>query len=298
MNKTLIIYHRVDWDGYTSAAIAYMANPTSDFLGWNYGDTLPDVTNYEQVILVDLTISDRNDYTWMHNHADKLIWIDHHMNAVHSVNRPDVKGLRRNDIGACMLTWEYFFPNQPVHQHVSLCATYDVFRKDGKYATWDDAWKYQLVLGEYGPGWTKEEGDISCFLVGLARDFIKEQDNATSSRLLRGDMLEKQRADKEAELFKHAEYNTIDGVTYCILYAVGQPAMLIKSHLDNYAADAFLIVNPDPLPNGDYKVSVRVPEISNFDASAFCRQYGGNGHIKAAGCAMSEEQINSYKFVK
>lgn len=292
--KTIIIYHRVDWDGYTSAAIASMANPEADLLGWNYGDELPNVSSYNEVILVDLTISDKNDYTWMHENAHKLIWIDHHMNAINAVNRPDIKGIRRDGIGACMLTWEYFFNDRIHPDHVSLCATYDVFRKDSLYAHWDDAWKYQLALGEYGPGWSKEDGDVSRHLISIARDLIDDE-GYTWTTVLKGGMLERERADKEAELFKNAEYNTINGVTYCILYAIGQPAMLIKSHLDNYAADAFLIVNPDPLPNGDYKVSVRVPEISNFDASAFCRQYGGNGHIKAAGCAMSEEQINKYK---
>ena len=76
--KTLIIYHRVDWDGYTSAAVALRAFPKADLLGWNYQDDLPDVSAYDTVVLVDLTIAkvmpdNSRDYSWMHENADKLI---------------------------------------------------------------------------------------------------------------------------------------------------------------------------------------------------------------------------------
>lgn len=80
--NTIIIYHRVDWDGYTSAAIALKVYPNADLLGWNYYDPLPNVDKYDKVILLDLTISEKSDYTWMFENANKLIWIDHHSFAI------------------------------------------------------------------------------------------------------------------------------------------------------------------------------------------------------------------------
>lgn len=295
--KTIIIYHRVDWDGYTSAAVALRAFSKADLLGWNYGDPLPDTSDYDIVILVDLTISDKGDYSWMNENADKLIWIDHHIAAINAVNRPDINGLRRDNIGACVLTWEFFFPERLCPDHVALCGTYDVFRKDNFYAHWDSAWAYQLALSEYGPGWTKETGDRSLDFVNLALQFINEHDGHTWIRVLKGGQLEEERAAKEREIFESAEYRISSGVKYCIINAIGQPAMLIKNHLDAHAADVFIITDDHVVKsdeNGDYyKISVRVPEKSTFNAAAFCRKFGGNGHVKAAGCLMTKEQIKN-----
>lgn len=97
--KTVIVYHRVDWDGYTSAAVALRAFPKADLLGWTYGDQLPDTSDYDSVILVDLTIyttTDKGvkDYSWMYENASKLVWIDHHVSTILDVDRADIPGLR------------------------------------------------------------------------------------------------------------------------------------------------------------------------------------------------------------
>ena len=38
-------------------------------------------------------------------------------------------------------------------------------------------------------------------------------------------------------------------------------------------------------PSGSYKISVRTGE--GADASAICRNFGGGGHVRAAGCTMT-----------
>ena len=40
-------------------------------------------------------------------------------------------------------------------------------------------------------------------------------------------------------------------------------------------------------PSGTYKISVRTGEKAN--ASAICENFGGGGHVKAAGCTMTGE---------
>jgi nanoRNase/pAp phosphatase (c-di-AMP/oligoRNAs hydrolase) len=42
-----------------------------------------------------------------------------------------------------------------------------------------------------------------------------------------------------------------------------------------------------------YKISFRVPEKSQVDASHIARQFGGNGHEKAAGCIMTLEEFDN-----
>lgn len=291
-SDTLIIYHRVDWDGYTSGAVALKAMPNADILGWNYGDPLPDVSAYKTVILVDLTISDKNDYTWMHENANKLIWIDHHSNAISKITNTNIKGIRQDGIGACVLTWNYFFAGQELPPHVALIGTFDVFRKDGKFATWPNAWSYQLALNQYGPATTKKDADKR---VNLALRYIDEPPQITFKRIKIGEGLEEKRSQEEVKTFNNAQFVKHNGITICKLIADGQPAMLIKTNSDNHTADLFVIRSVEPLQSDQtkYKISLRVPERSNVDASKIARQFGGNGHEKAAGCLMTAEEFEN-----
>ena len=293
-SNTLIIYHKVDWDGYTSGAIALMAFPNANVYGWNYGDPLPNVSSYDTVVLVDLTISDKNDYTWMYDNADKLIWIDHHGNAISKVNEESIEGIREEGIGACVLTWNYFFPGQEIPAHIALCGTYDVFRKDGQYAEWSDAWSYQLALGKFGPGLTKT-GDQSVNHLKRALQFIEEPIHETMKRIEYGEQLEQDRSREEEKTFANAQFIQSNGITICKLVADGQPAMLIKTNSDNHTADLFAIRSTLPLKNDEtkYKISFRVPEKSQVDASHIARQFGGNGHEKAAGCIMTLQEFDN-----
>lgn len=291
-DRTLIIYHRVDWDGFTSAAVALMANPNAELFGWNYYDNVPNVDGYDKVILVDLTVAFNGDYSWMEKNANKLIWIDHHANAISNNKLSFIDGIREDGIGACALTWKYFFGGK-MPLHVSLCATYDVFRKDGAYCDWEDAWAYQLALAKIFNVSRKASnyGDLG---VQAALSFIKESPKNTIERIDYGHTLEEQRSQKETEIFKKAEFSEKNGIRICKLVS-GDAALaqIIKNNIDNHTADVFFLISPEELPDGTYKVAIRVPEKSNVDASAIARQYNGNGHIKASGCKMTLEQFKN-----
>lgn len=289
---TAIVYHRVDWDGYTSAAVAKMAFPEAELIGWSYGDNEPCVSEFDRVIVVDLSLSKE----WMLANAHKLIWIDHHKNVIESLQSDPVlsaiPGIRKDGIGACALTWE-FFNNGKMPIHVRFAATADVMDTSQKYAPLWHALAYGLYLDTFGPGWSKETGDVSQNLVELA---IKLFDNAASWQgFLKGQDLEMDRAAHELHLFESAKSVIDDSGCFrlCIVHIDGRPNACILSHLLESTHDAFICVGDFLEDKGKYKISVRVPADSTFDASAFCRQYGGNGHIKAAGCMMSEEEIHA-----
>ena len=294
--KGLIIYHRVDWDGYTSAAIALKKYPTFDLLGWTYGkDPLPNTNNYDVVVLLDLTISMGGDYTWMYENADKLIWIDHHDNAMNTIKGVNIEGVRESGIGACVLAWKYFFPGKQIPLHVALCGTYDIFRKDGRYASWDDAWHYQLALDVYSESVPKTM-DSSIELVDYALKFINEPIRETIKRLEVGEGMEIKRAQKEDELFKSAVFSNNNGMVICKLIADGRPASLIRNNSEAHTADLYMLRSTKPIYGTDdvYKVSLRVPDGSDVDASKIARMFGGNGHIKAAGCNMKKSTFDKF----
>lgn len=296
--KTCIVYHRVDWDGYTSAAVAKMAFPDAVLIGWSYGDNEPCVSEFDRVIVVDLSLSE----SWMLANASKLVWIDHHKNVIETLQSDPIlaaiPGIRRDGIGACYLAWEYFFPEysqrkNDVPIHVRLVATADVMDYTNQLAPIKLALDYMLAMDEYGPGWASiAKEDVSKSHVKRAGLLIQFNEDA-HEELEHGKELEIARNYHEQELFKDASVICIGEYLGQLLKIDGRPNACIQTHLLDGFSDFFVCIG-DFLPDkGRYKISIRVPRESSFDASAFCRQYGGNGHIKAAGCLMSEEEIQS-----
>ena len=285
--KKVIIYHSVDWDGYMSAAIAHKANPDADLYPWNYGEKEPEVSEYDEVILVDLTISDKGDYSWMVNNAHKLVWIDHHEAAV--INARALASYKTDacsfGIGACVLTWKYFFPNKEIPRAVKLAGTYDTFCKTGEYVSWENAWNYQMYLHQFGSG----SGRAVSF-VWRARKQLSATKEQIRIRTKQGRKLEQKRHAIEIELFKSAVYTNVDNVPACKLCATGQPSMLIKSHMDEGKIQVFLLRSEVEVSPGLYSVSIRVSENSDFNACEFATKYGGGGHMRAAGCRMTPEE--------
>lgn len=56
-NKTLVIYHDADADGLLSAALMKYLRPHADFLGWDYGRPVPDVFDYDEIWMVDISVA-------------------------------------------------------------------------------------------------------------------------------------------------------------------------------------------------------------------------------------------------
>ena len=296
--KTCVLYHRVDWDGYTSAAVAKMAFPDAELIGWTYGDNEPCVSEFDRVIVVDLSLSKE----WMLANASKLIWIDHHKNVIDALqsdpNLFAIPGIRKDGIGACYLTWAHFFPDEcskrnDIPMHIRLVATADVMDYTNQLAPIALALDYMLAMDEYGPGWASiAQKDVSKSHVKRAGLLIEFNEEALEE-LEHGRTLEKARNAHEQELFKDASAIVIGDHLGQLLKIDGRPNACIQTHLLDGFADFFVCIGDFLADKGKYKISVRVPRESSFDASAFCRQYGGNGHIKAAGCLMSEEEIQS-----
>ena len=161
--KSVCIYHSVDLDGWMSAAIvkhwflsqesnrfnnhfvfdlSKTNNPygkdcpsieTMDFIGYNYGQPIPDLSEYDKVIMCDISfpIEEMNslEFTLEYGNPDSenFIWIDHHISAINDNNKRNFHGLRNTKFAACELTWMYFFPNEPMPEIVRLLGRYDCF---------------------------------------------------------------------------------------------------------------------------------------------------------------------------
>lgn len=154
--KIVCVYHSIDLDGWMSAAIVkhwfLTKSPEShmtgidlenypnkisnlesarnwnvlDFCGYNYGQPIPDLSEYDKVIMCDISFP--KEIMW--EIKNKLTWIDHHISAIKE--NQELLGTKINGItyihkAACELTWEYFFPNETMPEIVRLLGRYDCF---------------------------------------------------------------------------------------------------------------------------------------------------------------------------
>ena len=142
--KIACAYHRIDLDGWMSAAVVkywfenYVsmksdAVHTIDFIGFNYGDVEPDLSDYDEIMMCDISLPAMT----MINMDDRLVWIDHHISAINDVDRAiennknlgvhSLKGLRDTKFAACELTWKFLFPEKAMPEIVRLLGRYDCF---------------------------------------------------------------------------------------------------------------------------------------------------------------------------
>lgn len=158
--KIACVYHSTDLDGKMSAAIVkhwflkqnvnglsnYFCfdldktnNPydnnsaeTLDFIGYTYGQPIPDLSKYDKVIMVDISFDNMSMFYLANESGSKFMWIDHHISAIKdNIDIELVDGIRDTKYAACELTWKYFFPNEPMPEIVRFLGRYDCFGHKG-----------------------------------------------------------------------------------------------------------------------------------------------------------------------
>ena len=160
--KIACVYHSIDLDGWMSAAIVkYWFEKSNDTLptiqnvgtdnfvvyqfqkssltmiGYNYGQPIPDLSGYDQVIMCDISFpkEQMNNLEFVLEYgnpeSENFIWIDHHVSAMNDNSERNFHGLRDAKYAACELTWKYFFPNETMPEIVRLLGRYDCFGHKG-----------------------------------------------------------------------------------------------------------------------------------------------------------------------
>ena len=137
----LCFYHN-DADGRSSAAIVRRALGSDTRLyEINYGDLVPWelVDQAEHIIMVDfsLPLADMQRLA----SGRRFTWIDHHLSAITNLgtSAKDWEGLRDLSQAACVLTWQYYFPGQPVPSAILLIGDRD---------TWSNSLPDSAAFGE------------------------------------------------------------------------------------------------------------------------------------------------------
>jgi len=123
--------HHNDSDGRAAAAIVRRAlGPEVCLCEMNYGDSLPleRVLTSDHIIIVDFSLP-RDEMEKLATYH-QLTWIDHHKTAIEELQgiSESWPGVRDMGEAACVLTWQYFFPNQPIPQAIKLIGDRDIWR--------------------------------------------------------------------------------------------------------------------------------------------------------------------------
>jgi uncharacterized protein len=329
--KTICIYHSVDLDGWMSAAIVKywfiknnsrhtikdldseykegklsINNDELHFKGWNYGDSIPDLSEYDKVIMCDISFPKEEMQSIQKRIGSNFIWIDHHISAMKEVQElfPVGNGWLDAKFAACELTWKYFFSNSIV--------------KFGEVEEQEHIPEIVRLLGRYdcfGHKGTEEEQYVLEFQYG-ARSVISNYEEAYRYLILNMDSYQGNSALIIADIYKKGRliYNYL-----CVeakqVYKNGFQIILIEHKDDTFLYEQvkkFICFNKErfnPInfnidyhkdgydgaacfwyTDGVWKFSL-YNDNGNVDVSSIAKQFKGGGHKGASGFVLNSEQF-------
>ena len=128
---TTLCLHHNDADGRASAAIVRRALGEDVVLyEMDYGRPLPLdlILVADHIIILDFSLPREEMERLAAYH--QFTWIDHHKSAMEEMAGVSDAwpGLRDTSEAACVLTWRYFFPDQPVPKAITLIGDRDIWR--------------------------------------------------------------------------------------------------------------------------------------------------------------------------
>jgi oligoribonuclease NrnB/cAMP/cGMP phosphodiesterase (DHH superfamily) len=267
-HPTVCIHHN-DPDGRASAAIVRRALGTSVKLyEINYGDGIPWelIESARHVIMVDFSL----DQAAMLRIADgrRFTWIDHHVSAIEANAdiSPHWEGLQSLDEAACVLTWQFFYPGQPVPRAIVLIGDRDIWRMA------------EEPTRPFGEGLNQEnqrpDNDK------LWRALLDDDAELVAQFTSHGEILYRARIEQLRRFARRFGYEcTFEGHRTLVVNRPGEGELVEIVHDMGYEL-AYCYV--DNTTNGSLHTNVMLGSRS-VDVSKIAMKFGGGGHKGAAG---------------
>ena len=275
----LCLYHMADHDGKGSAAIVKRTCSKVRCMGYNYDMEVPyeEIDKHDEIVICDVSLP--MEYMFELNEKKKLIWIDHHVSAITKYEEfmatgkyKAIEGLRRSGTAAIVLTWEYFRPEEPVPEVVTLLGLNDIFDlRDPRVRPFEYAVQALGVNRPEDKVWDKllsKKLDIDMMVKNgeAILDFIK----ARNFRLSRGMSFEAY----------------VDGLRcICANMARGYSEFFDSlDNIDKYDVKINFYMNKHLTWNLSFYSTK--PDV---DCSKLAAKFGGGGHAGAAGASSLKE---------
>jgi uncharacterized protein len=275
-----IIYHNIKPgfpcpDGLASAWVAAKVFPEAQLIGWEYSSfDLPKVSPEDNLIILDFSFSKQVLEHWT-TLGCKVLVIDHHKSA-QAMLEGFRGGILKFDLTKCgaILTWEYFFPNQPA----------PVFLQ---YIQDQDLWQWKLPESE-----AVREAFASLgrsFELFDKLEYLNQEEFLDFMRPIGQPRLEEKKKTVEAIALRF---------TWKELAGYSVPVVELGSKEERFRSDvcAFLYKKfPDAPFTACYHTEKNVEKWdlrsdrdgNNFDVSAIAVSFGGGGHQNSAGFLIS-----------
>ena len=269
MTKSICFHHN-DPDGHASGAIVkYALGDKVTLIESDYdGTPIPWdlVEEVEQVIVTDFSFSVEQ----MKRLADgrELVWIDHHKSAMEEFEgiADDWPGIRELSEAACVLTWQYFFPEKPVPRAIVLIGDRDIWR------------------------WA--EKDTGAFGSSLYNQDHQAGNAEFWKPLLEDDAPTLEKMIAEGAWLREIRLREIDGMMESRSYEVefeGYQTLVVNTRgtgdIGNYGRDReyeIVYTYSDKMQNDGLNTVVTLYS-NKIDVSVIAKRYGGGGHAGAAG---------------
>jgi uncharacterized protein len=272
--KTLI-YHHLDQDGYLAASIAHFylrrAYGELDDIDFRVGTYAEDPRNglesYDEIYVLDYSLPE----DVFEEHANKIIWIDHHKTAIEKYERLNLRGERSIGTSGCKLTWHYFFPELKCPLVVELVNDRDIW-----------AWKMGDRTAAFHEASIAFLTDYAAWKTRLTKESIVLLD------VMRGEsLLTHIRLILTQLIHKYSYDGIIEGYTARILNAPkeisGELHKLFRELNPNYDVYLMYVDLPPDETGRVYRVCHIFTDSPGVDVSKIAVKYGGGGHKAAAG---------------
>lgn len=288
--KAIIIYHRADFDGICSYAIAKDAlsrKHMTDPFPYTYRDEAPSaetLLRYDTVLIADVCLPADTMRALFHETQKRkgfeVLWIDHHKSSIELSVREGfsfLHGYREYEgKGACELTWNYFHGYNRVPLAIQYLSAYDVHDKE----RFD--WEREVMRFQYG---MREAYALR------AEDFADDFQTIAGDGEFLTHMLE-----NGGRLYRFEQENGSRGVSRfgfpvrvagmykglcCLTSQFGSLAFESRIQAEGYE----LAVCANRIAAGTYIVSIYAPDKCALDIGRYLADtYGGGGHPGAGGC--------------
>lgn len=268
-------------------------------LGYNYGQPIPDLSEYDKVIMCDISFPKEEMKKLHWSLRDNLIWLDHHISAINDAKEysySNCEGLRLTSFAACELTWKYFFPNETMPEIVRLLGRYDCFGHKGtdeEQKVLEFQYGARMIIDNY-------EKAYDNLIASIEYSLYNENDSLTSPEqdiLIQGKSVYKYLYIEAKQIYKNGfdihfrndikKGNVIEnGVLrfICINKERFNPINFgINYHKDGYEGCACF-----HYANGMWNFSL-YNDNGEVDCSQIAKQYGGGGHFSASGFMCNNE---------
>ena len=305
--KTVCVYHSKDLDGWMSAGIVKhwwelntkmqeggIRSDTIDFIGYNYGQPIPDLSEYDKVIMCDISFPKEVMSNLMLFHKNNFIWIDHHVSAIRDNNDVDLKsnGIRDTNYAACELTWKYFMSNpvdkfgevedqNPMPEIVRLLGRYDCFGHKGtpeELKVLEFQYGARQCISNYEEAYTELLYSLQNY--PIKSEIPIHENGKAIYRYLCTDAKQSYKNGFEIRLFTYTEEDHMNPHKFiCINKERFNPINFgIDYHQDGYDGAACFHRTKD----GRWAFSL-YNDNGKVDCSQIAKQFGGGGHKGAAG---------------